>query len=240
MKKLYLLILFCLPLFIWTSYAQDYLKAPAMPADAVTLQSPDGQLLLKFAVVDGRPQYSLDRAGKSVVLPSRMGFTLIGRKSLDHDFAMTNSQVSTFDETWEPVWGEEASIRNHYNELLVTLEQHGALDWQGKVIPRATVMQICFRLYDDGLAFRYDFPYENALTYFKIEEELTEFAMAGDHTAWWIPGDYDTQEYNYNESKLSEIPSRAEAMHRTYDGIWSVFSNSAVQTALHTTSLPLS
>ena len=232
MKKLYLLILFSVSLFTFTAYAQDHPKASAMPADAVTLQSPDGQLLLRFAVVDGHPQYTLDRAGKPVVLPSRMGFTLIGRKSLDHDFTLTNSKKSTFDETWEPVWGEEASIRNHYNELLVTLEQHGALDWQGKVIPRATVMQIRFRLYDDGLAFRYEFPYENALTYFKIADELTEFAMAGDHTAWWIPGDYDTQEYNYTESKLSEIPDRAGAMHRTYDGVWSVFSNSAVQTAL--------
>ena len=232
MKKLYLLILFSVSLFTFTAYAQDHPKASAMPADAVTLQSPDGQLLLRFAVVDGHPQYTLDRAGKPVVLPSRMGFTLIGRKSLDHDFTLTNSKKSTFDEMWEPVWGEEASIRNHYNELLVTLEQHGALDWQGKVIPRATVMQIRFRLYDDGLAFRYEFPYENALTYFKIADELTEFAMVGDHTAWWIPGDYDTQEYNYTESKLSEIPDRAEAMHRTYDGVWSVFSNSAVQTAL--------
>ena len=232
MKKLYLLILFSVSLFTFTAYAQDHPKASAMPADAVTLQSPDGQLMLRFAVVDGHPQYTLDRAGKLVVLPSRMGFTLIGRKSLDHDFTLTNSKKSTFDETWEPVWGEEASIRNHYNELLVTLEQHGALDWQGKLIPRATVMQIRFRLYDDGLAFRYEFPYENALTYFKIADELTEFAMAGDHTAWWIPGDYDTQEYNYTESKLSEIPDRAEAMHRTYDGVWSVFSNSAVQTAL--------
>ncbi len=232
MKKLYLLILFSVSLFTFTAYAQDHPKASAMPADAVALQSPDGQLMLRFAVVDGHPQYTLDRAGKPVVLPSRMGFTLIGRKSLDHDFTLTNSKKSTFDETWEPVWGEEASIRNHYNELLVTLEQHGALDWQGKVIPRATVMQIRFRLYDDGLAFRYEFPYENALTYFKIADELTEFAMAGDHTAWWIPGDYDTQEYNYTESKLSEIPDRAEAMHRTYDGVWSVFSNSAVQTAL--------
>jgi len=232
MKKIGVLLLIFTAFLYVPSFAQNYPKTSAMPTDALTLQSPDGQLLLGFAVVDGCPKYALNRAGKPVVLPSRMGFALIGRKSLDHDFALTNSQTSTFDETWEPVWGEEASIRNHYNELLVTLEQHGALDWQGKVIPRATVMQIRFRLYDDGLAFRYEFPYENALTYFKIEDELTEFAMAGDHTAWWIPGDYDTQEYNYNESKLSEIPARAEAMHRTYDGIWSVFSNSAVQTAL--------
>ncbi len=231
MKKISLLILFAVSL-LHVSYAQEYVPAPAMPAEAVTVQSPDGQLKAAFAVVDGRPQYSLERHGKAIVSPSRMGFTLIGRKSLDKDFELVKTEYGTFDEMWEPVWGEEASIRNHYNEMLVTLEQYGALDWQGKVIPQATVMKIRFRLYDDGFAFRYEFPYENALTYFKVKEELTEFALTGDHTAWWIPGDYDTQEYSYTESKLSEILDRANEMQRTYDGVWSVFSNSSVQTAL--------
>ena len=98
-------------------------KAPKMPADAIVLRSPDGQLELKFAVVNGVPEYTLDRAGKAVVLPSRLGYTLLDRESLDGGFTLTDSAFNSFDETWEPVWGEEASIRNHYNELLVTLEQ---------------------------------------------------------------------------------------------------------------------
>ena len=97
-------------------------KAPKMPADAIVLRSPDGQLELKFAVVNGVPEYTLDRAGKAVVLPSRLGYTLLDRENLDGGFTLTDSAFNSFDETWEPVWGEEASIRNHYNELLVTLD----------------------------------------------------------------------------------------------------------------------
>lgn len=226
------LFLICLAsVFVMSGMAQTSFKKD-MPADALILKSPDQRLELSFALVDGSPQYSLTYGNEPVVLPSRMGFTLVGRKNLDSDFKLTSSETNTYDGTWEPVLGEESLIRNHYNELLVTLEQHGALDWQGKLIPKATIMQIRFRLFDDGLAFRYEFPYDNALTYFNIQDEVTEFAMFGDHTAWWIPGDYDTQEYNYTESKLSEIPERAEEMRRNYDGVWSVFSTSSVQTAL--------
>ena len=194
-------------------------KAPKMPADAVVLRSPDGQLELKFAVVDGVPEYALDRAGKAVVLPSRLGFELLDRESLDGGFTLTGTAFDSLDETWEPVWGEEASIRNHYNEVLVTLKQ------------KENVMQVRFRLYDDGLGFRYEFPMENALTYFKVKEELTEFAMAGNHTAWWIPGDYDTQEYNYTESRLSEIRAKNESM-RLGNASAEGFSFTGVQTAL--------
>ena len=194
-------------------------KAPRMPADAVVLRSPDGQLELKFAVVDGVPEYALDRAGEAVVLPSRLGFELLDQDDLDGGFTLAGTAFDTFDETWEPVWGEEASIRNHYNELLVTLKQQEA------------VMQVRFRLYDDGLGFRYEFPLENSLTYFKVKEELTEFAMTGDHTAWWIPGDYDTQEYNYSETRLSEIRSRNESM-RLGNASAEGFSSTGVQTAL--------
>ena len=194
-------------------------KAPKMPADAVVLRSPDGQLELKFAVVNGVPEYALDRAGKAVVLPSRLGFELLDRESLDGGFTLTGTAFDSLDETWEPVWGEEASIRNHYNEVLVTLKQ------------KENVMQVRFRLYDDGLGFRYEFPMENALTYFKVKEELTEFAMAGDHTAWWIPGDYDTQEYNYTESRLSEIRAKNESM-RLGNASAEGFSFTGVQTAL--------
>ena len=222
-------------------------KTPTMPADAVVLRSPDGQLELKFAVLDGVPEYALDHAGQADVLPSRLGFELLDRESLDGGFTLTDTAFDSFDETWEPVWGEETSIRNHYNELLVTLEQRpeaarkaqsgvSVTDPEytgdpGNPLGKGAVMQIRFRLYDDGLGFRYEFPQENALTYFKVGEELTEFAMTGDHTAWWIPGDYDTQEYNYTESKLSEIRGRNESM-RLGNASAEGFSSNGVQTAL--------
>ena len=209
-------------------------------AQPVTLKSPDGQMQLAFELRDGVPYYSLDRAGQPVVLPSKMGFTLEWRDDLAHAFILKDQQYSTFDETWEPVWGEEAHIRNHYNELLVTLEQPiGSVEsMDGSTQTKATVMQIRFRLYDDGLGFRYEFPMEiengkfNALVYFWIKEELTEFAMTGDHTAWWIPGDYDTQEYPYHESKLSEIRGLYEDAHKGCGWPWKNFSPTGVQTAL--------
>ncbi|MBQ6762856.1 MAG: glycoside hydrolase family 97 protein [Bacteroidales bacterium] len=195
-------------------------KAPQMPADAVSLRSPDGRLELKFAVVAGVPEYALDFAGQAVVLPSRLGYELIGQENLDGGFTLSGTAFNSLDETWEPVWGEESSIRNHYNELLVELKQKAG-----------AVMQVRFRLYDDGLGFRYEFPQENALTYFKVKEELTEFAMTGDHTAWWIPGDYDTQEYNYTESKLSDIRKWYEGM-RLGNASAEGFSDTGVQTSL--------
>ena len=177
-------------------------KTAKLPADALVLRSPDTQLELKFAVVDGVPQYALSRAGEAVILPSRLGYTLIGRDDLTEGFILTASSFDSLDETWEPVWGEEAAIRNHYNELLVRLQQ-----------PSGVAMDVRFRLYDDGLGFRYEFPQENKLTYFKVEEELTEFALPGDPLAWWISGDYDTQEYSYTRSRISEIPRLNAAPH---------------------------
>ena len=196
--------------------------------------SPDGKLELQFEVVDGVPYYALNRDGKPVVLPSKMGFTLEWRDDLAHAFVLKDVKFATFDEIWEPVWGEEAQIRNHYNEMLVTLEQPaGSVEsMDHSTETKATVMQIRFRLYDDGLGFRYEFPMENALVYFWIEEELTEFAMTGDHTAWWIPGDYDTQEYNYTESRLSEIRGLYDAAHTGNGWPWKSFSPTGVQTAL--------
>ena len=198
------------------------------------LQSPDGKLELQFEVKDGVPYYSLDRNGKPVVLPSKMGFTLEWRDDLAHAFVLKDVKFDTFDETWEPVWGEESQIRNHYNEMLVTLEQPaGSVEsMDHSTETKATVMQIRFRLYDDGLGFRYEFPMENALVYFWLTEELTEFAMTGDHTAWWIPGDYDTQEYNYTESKLSEIRGLYDVAHTNNGYPWKGFSPTGVQTAL--------
>ena len=223
-------------------------KAPKMPADAIVLRSPDGQLELKFAVVNGVPEYTLDRAGKAVVLPSRLGYTLLDRENLDGGFTLTDSAFNSFDETWEPVWGEEASIRNHYNELFVTLEQkpQAAREAQrgvsvtdpeytgdlGNPYGKGAVMQVRFRLYDDGLGFRYEFPLENALTYFKVKEELTEFAMTGDHTAWWIPGDYSTQEFVPTESKLSEVRALQDDPRPAGGSPQTKFSQTGVQTAL--------
>ena len=216
----------------------------------ITLKSPDGKLELKFEVTEGVPYYALNRDGKPVVLPSKMGFTLEWRDDLAHAFVLKDKKYSTFDETWEPVWGEEARIRNHYNELLVTLEQPigsvESMDHSTETKP--TVMQIRFRLYDDGLGFRYEFPMyseesgvrseefpekkPNSLVYFWIKEELTEFAMTGDHTAWWIPGDLDTQEFNYTESRLSEIRELFEDSHKDGGWPWTAFSPTGVQTAL--------
>ena len=195
-------------------------KTAKLPADALVLRSPDTQLELKFAVVDGVPQYALSRAGEAVILPSRLGYTLIGRDDLTEGFILTASSFDSLDETWEPVWGEEAAIRNHYNELLVRLQQ-----------PSGVAMDVRFRLYDDGLGFRYEFPQENKLTYFKVEEELTEFALPGDPLAWWISGDYDTQEYSYTRSRISEIP-RLNAAPHPYNASQTEISPRAVQTAL--------
>lgn len=214
------------------------------PTDAEVLKSPDGNLELRFALNDkGAPTYSLTYGGKDVILPSEMGFEIRGKRLKDtfeqqcdkvyaepeslHDgFKVTDVKRDSLDETWEPVWGEESHIRNHYNELAVTLEQ-GPVNKNG---PKA-VMVIRFRLYDDGLGFRYEFPEQKRLKYFVIKDELTQFAMAGDHTAWWIPGDYDTQEYNYTVSRLSEIRglsfTKAEG-----NASQQTFSPTGVQTAL--------
>ena len=207
---------------------------PSYSAEPSVLRSPNGKLMVNFELVDGVPYYSLSREGKLVVLPSRMGFTLEWRDDLAHAFVLKDTTYDSFDETWEPVWGEEAQIRNHYNEMLVTLEQPiGSVEsMDHSTETKATVMQIRFRLYDDGLGFRYEFPIENALVCFWFKEELTEFAMTGDHTAWWIPGDLDTQEYNYTKSRLSEIRSLFKDSHKDGGWPWTSFSDTGVQTAI--------
>ena len=207
-------------------------KTVQMPSDALSLRSPDGKLELKFALCGGVPMYTLDRAGQAVVLPSRMGFELYeGGADLTDGFTLTGSEYNSFDETWEPVWGEEAQIRNHYNEMLVTLERKPVGD-PGNQYGKGEVMKVRFRLYDDGLGFRYEFPLENSLTYFMIKDEVTEFAMTGDHTAWWIPGDYSTQEFTPTESKLSQV--RQLSGKPRLNGGWpnTGISPTAVQTAL--------
>jgi hypothetical protein len=208
------------------------------PTTLKPLKSPDGRMEMTFRLWnfydDGHVTYDLYRDGKAVVLNSRLGFTLEWRKSnLASGFRLADAQYSTFDETWQPVWGEEANIRNHYNELAVTLVQDYYLDHEGKRVDKPTVMIIRFRLYDDGLGFRYEFPSDgNSLVTFWLTDELTEFRMAGNHTAWWIPGDYDTQEFNYTQSRLSQVKSLYWQSQKGGGWPWKSFSESGVQTAL--------
>ena len=204
------------------------------------LRSPDGELELRFSLSDkGEPTYALDYKGRAVVLPSRMGLELrsdapaleFGAEiqkggygepvSLYDGFEQCGAVRSEFDETWQPVWGEESSIRNRYNELAITLRQPQS----------GRQMVVRFRLYDEGVGFRYEFPEQEAMTYFTIREERTQFAMTGDHTAFWIPGDYDTQEYDYTESKLSEIRQLMQQAI-TPNSSQTPFSPTGVQTAL--------
>ncbi len=216
----------------------------ALVAQAQKLTSPDGNLVMNFSLNQaGAPTYDLFFKGKAVIKPSTLGLELKKENAdkqtdfeatprTDRDqlnektnlmsgFTIQDTKTSTFDETWHPVWGEESSIRNHYNELEVTLNQPS----------NDRCMVIRFRLFDDGLGFRYEFPQQKNLNYFVIKEEHSQFAMSGDHTAYWIPGDYDTQEYDYTTSRLSEI---RELMKKavTPNSSQTVFSPTGVQTAL--------
>lgn len=197
---------------------------------AQTVASPDGQVAVKFSLDGGRPVYQMAYKGREVIKPSRLGLELAKSKhagngmdetDLTDGFELKSTSSSTFDETWKPVWGETATIRNHYNEMAVTLAQPSA----GRDII------IRFRVYDDGMGLRYEFPQQQKLNYFVIKEEKTQFAMAGDHTAWWIPGDYDTQEYSTVESKLSEIRSLMKGAI-TPNSSQTTFSPTGVQTSL--------
>ena len=212
--------------------------------DINTLSSPDGKLEMSFHLTgDGTPEYTLDYDGRPVILSSGMGFELRGVlkaqkidynadgtvtksdwkpcESLHDGFVVESVERSSHDETWTPVWGEEDSIRNNYNELAVNLVQAST--------ERRLVIR--FRLFNDGLGFRYEFPSQKNLNYFVIKEELTQFAMTADHTAWWIPGDYDTQEYNYTQCRLSEISKHfKEAL--TGNDSQTPFSINGVQTSL--------
>jgi len=210
--------------------------------NAQELRSPDGNFVMTFSLRDnGAPTYNLTYKGKVIIKPSKLGLELKSEEpkskedaqadmkkksvnpkaSLFDNFAITDTKTSAFDESWSPVWGEVKTIRNHYNEMAVTLNQKG-IDRQ---------MVIRFRLFDDGLGFRYEFPQQKDLAYFVIKEERTQFAMAGNHTAFWIPGDYDTQEYDYTESRLSEIRGLQEKA-RTENLAQTAFSPTGVQTSL--------
>lgn len=210
--------------------------------NAQELRSPNGNLVMMFSLQsNGAPTYQLAYKGKAVIKPSKLGLELKNteaksvegndadmkqkaanlKASLYNNFLLADTKKSTFDETWKPVWGEVRIIRNHYNEMAVTLDQ--------KTTGRRMIIR--FRLFDEGLGFRYEFPQQDNLTYFIIKEERTQFAMTGDHTAFWIPGDYDTQEYDYTRSKLSEVRGlMAGAI--TPNASQTQFSPTGVQTSL--------
>lgn len=192
-------------------------------ANSQQLKSPNGKFTMDFSLQnDGTPTYSLNYKDKAVIKPSKLGLELKkDKKSLLNGFTVIDSKTATFDETWKPVWGEVESIRNQYNELAISLNQ--------KETDRQIILR--FRLFNDGLGFRYEFPTQKNLIYFVIKEEKTQFAMTGNHTAFWIPGDYDTQEYDYTTSKLSEIRELTEKA-KTDNLSQTSFSPTGVQTSL--------
>ena len=209
------------------------LFAVLMPfmTSAQEVKSPGGQVTVKFYLESGRPTYEMSYKNRAVVKPSHLGLELAKDKhaskgmretSLMDGFEIKDTKTSTFDETWKPVWGEVAKVRNHYNELAVTLDQPAT----------KREMIIRFRVYDEGMGLRYEFPQQDSLVYFVIKDEHTQFAMTGDHTAWWLPGDYDTQEQETQESKLSEIRSRFHDAVNWNNSSVAVFSPTGVQTAL--------
>ncbi|SHK56962.1 glycoside hydrolase family 97 protein [Epilithonimonas mollis] len=198
---------------------------------AQRLKSPDGKFIMDFSVQDGGyPTYKLIYKNKEVIKPSHLGLELKykdvpqndSQNSLFSNFEVAGFTTATFDETWNPVWGETKTIRNHYNEILISLKQNET----------NRLMDIRFRLFNDGLGFRYEFPQQKNLVYFTIKEERTQFAMTGDHTAYWIPGDYDTQEYNYTTSKLSEIRGLMSKSYEKGNVSQTSFSPTGVQTSL--------
>ncbi|ANE49921.1 glycoside hydrolase family 97 protein [Flavisolibacter tropicus] len=189
---------------------------------AQQLQSPDKQLTLTFSLQDGGvPAYALTYKGKDVIRPSKLGLELKSDTSLTKGFRVQDTKTTSFDETWQPVWGEVRNIRNQYNELAVTLEQPST--------QRSLVIR--FRLFNDGLGFRYEFPLQKNLGHFVIKEERTQFALSGDHKAFWIPGDYDTQEYSTVTSNLSEVRGKMKAAI-TPNASQTPFSPTGVQTPL--------
>ena len=196
---------------------------------ATDVKSPDGRLVVSIDLQNGTPVYKVNYDKREVVKKSKLGFELYenfqDRKVIDfqNNFEKLKEVTSTFDETWTPVWGEESSIRNNYNSLTLELKHNDG-----------RLMNICFRVFNDGIGFRYEFPQQGATNYYFIKEEKSEFAMAGDNMAWWIPGDYDTQEYSYTTCKLSEIAGKMPSVLKAHEGNSSstTFSNTGVQTSL--------
>ena len=197
------------------------LAAVVLHAQQIT--SPDKNLVLTFGLsAKGEPTYALTYKNKPVIKTSKLGIDLKEGADMLDGFTVDKTALASFDETWSPVWGEEKTIRNHYNELLVTLSQKAE---KGRYI------NIRFKLFNDGLGFRYEFPEQKELTYFVIKEEKTQFAMAGDHKAFWLPGDYDTQEYSTVTSKLSEVRGKMKDAV-TPNASQQTFSPTGLQTPL--------
>jgi len=222
------IILFCL------------LLASSLCANGETVCSPDGNISVNFKVEDGIAKYDVSYKGRTVIAESRLGIELKsdnstntfndfsvktentdGKASLFSGFTLTDVKKNSFDDTWQPVWGENDSIRNNYNEMTIRLDQESF----GRHI------LVHFRVFNDGMAFRYDFPAQKNLNYFVIKEEHSEFAMTGDHFAWWIPGDYDTQEYEYTKSRLTQIRGLMKGAI-TDNASQEQFSPTGVQTSL--------
>ncbi|MBQ0097198.1 MAG: glycoside hydrolase family 97 protein [Bacteroidales bacterium] len=235
-------VLFCILSLLASSLISCTDKA--VSTDVTALSSPGNVLQMTFALDgEGHPYYSLDRGDTKVLLPSGLGFELRGvikAQGLEYDgdkilkpdelppymfnegFSVVDVSTSSLDETWSPVWGEESSIRNNYNELLVCLKHVGD----------DKLMNIRFRLYDDGLGFRYEFPGNQPLGHFVVKEELSEFNCAQDNTAWWIPGDYDSQEYEYATSKLTDISKVFKDYTNQYNSSTTLYSTSGIQTSV--------
>ena len=193
----------------------------AITSHAKVIQSPNGQISIDFRLKNGIPTYKVNYKEIPVIKESKLGVELREGNNLMDGFEQVNISTSSFDETWQPVWGEVKEIRNHYNEMVAELKQPATNRY----------MNIRFRVYDDGVGFRYEFPQQKNLVYFTIKEEHTQFALTGDHTAWWIPGDYGTQEYDYTQSKLSEIRGLLRNAV-TSNASQTVFSETGVQTSL--------
>jgi glucan 1,4-alpha-glucosidase len=188
-----------------------------------TVSSPGGKMVLSFHLTSaGTPVYGLTFAGRPVVKESRLGIALKDRRSLADGFAIAKVDASEKDETWDPVWGEVRHVRNHYKEAAFTLQQSG---------PAGARLVLRFRVFDDGLGFRYEVPEQEGLTYFVVADERTEFNMAADHKAFWIPGDYDTNEYPYSTTRLSAIDASREALGAAI-AVQARIGPSAVQTPL--------
>ncbi|MDQ3800259.1 MAG: glycoside hydrolase family 97 protein [Acidobacteriota bacterium] len=211
MKSLLILLFLCF--FVGSVFGQK-------------IKSPDGRFALDFKLDEaGTPVYELSFKDKTVIKESRLGIEVANQPNLTKDFRIVKTETSEKDETWRPVWGEVREIRNNYRELAVTLEQNLGM------MPRRTVI-LRFRLFNDGLGFRYEFPAQNDLKYFTVKEEKTEFNLTGDHKAFWIPGDYDTNEYAYSTTRLSEIHALPISQKAIEIGTRAPFADNAVQTPL--------
>lgn len=196
------------------------LLCDVVQASAQSISSPDGQIQLSFSTTDlGQPQYSVLYKSKPIIKDSKLGFKVKDKSGFDSGMEIVASNHRSNDTVWIPVWGENDSIRDNYNEMIIGLKNKAF----------HTLLDIRFRVYNDGIGFRYEFP-EQKVKKLIITEELTEFAMTDDMMAWWIPGDYDTQEYEYTKSRLSEI--RMSDSGHMQNVAQSRFSPTGVQTSL--------